>query len=223
MATKKLPIFLVSFPDQHTACSTMMRFQEHYESPRFRGKVFTREDYEDWYATERGKFTYYEDWSGFNLPSRVLNAFKKGAFDPLTEKEKALLKLVGSRAKGDSYVIGCIKGDAQTLAHECVHGLFAIFPKYRKDVLVTIARHPTALLRKKLGRMGYHPDVFDDEINAYLLTGATNIFPLGTCKGPLYRELMETFERHFGYELDQAGYRRLTSKVQRLRYKAPSK
>jgi hypothetical protein len=201
----------------------MMRFQEHYESPKFRGKVFTREEFEDWYAATRGTFTYYADWGGFNFPSRVLGPFKGGAFDPLTEKEQALLELVRKHAKGDSYVIGCIKGDAQTLAHECVHGLFAIFPKYRKDVLAAIARHPTELLRKKLGRMGYHPDVFDDEINAYLMTGATNIFPFGTCKGPLYRELMATFERHFGYRLDDAGTRRLTRKVQRLRYKAPSK
>lgn len=223
MAAEKLPIFLVSFPDQHTACSTMMRFQEHYESPRFRGKIFDREEFEDWYATDRGKFTYYADWSGFNIPSRVLKPFKKGAFDPLTRKEKAFLRLVGSRAKGASYVIGCIRGDAETLAHECVHGLFAIFPKYRKDVVAAIARHPAVLLRKKLGRMGYHPDVFDDEINAYLLTGALRVFPYDACKGPLADELMDVFERHFGYRLDTAGTARLCRKVQRLRFKAPQK
>jgi hypothetical protein len=167
MAHDKLPILLVSFPDQHTACSTMLRFQEHYESPKYRGKVFDREEYEDWYAKTRGKFSYYTDWGGFNFPSRVLQPFLTGAFDPLTRKERALLDLVRDEiGDAECYVIGCVNGAAETLDHEIVHGLFTVFPDYRNAVIAAIERHPTDRLRAKLGKMGYHRDVFDDEINA---------------------------------------------------------
>src|SRR3989344_6116167 len=90
--TKK-NVYLVVAPSQYQLAATFMRFQEHYESPYFRKKIFSVEEYMDWYARKRGNFTYYKDWSGFNIPSWVLAPFYEGKFDPLLEKERVFLKL----------------------------------------------------------------------------------------------------------------------------------
>jgi len=34
-------IFLLHFKSQHQMASTFLRFQEHYESPKFAGDIFT--------------------------------------------------------------------------------------------------------------------------------------------------------------------------------------
>src|SRR4249920_176504 len=85
-------IFLVRFDSQYELASTFLRIQEHYESSRFRGRVFTLEQYMDWYAARFGAFTYFEDWSGFNVPSTAFEPFYRGRFDPLLRKEARLLR-----------------------------------------------------------------------------------------------------------------------------------
>ena len=86
-------IFLVRFDTQYALASTFLRIQEHYESSRFRNRVFTLEEYMDWYAERFGAFTYYQDWSGFNVPSTAFDPFYAGRFDPLMRKEERLLRL----------------------------------------------------------------------------------------------------------------------------------
>ena len=86
-------VFLLRFSTQYELASTLLRVQEHYESKRFRNRVFTLEQYMDWYAKEYGAFTYYEDWSGFNVPSTAFTPFFRGRFDPLLRKEQRLLRL----------------------------------------------------------------------------------------------------------------------------------
>jgi hypothetical protein len=71
-------IYLVRFATQYELSSTFLRFQEHYESPRFHGRVFSLEEYMDWYATRYGNFTYYQDWAGFNVPSTAFRPFLCG-------------------------------------------------------------------------------------------------------------------------------------------------
>lgn len=166
---KKYPIHHVSFPTRHLVTSTFLRFQEHYESPEFAGKVFTLEEFMDWYAATRGAFTYCEDWSGFNLPSSVFAPFRAGKFDPLTRKEAWLLGLFDG-IEEPFYVIGTVEG-GDALGHEIVHGLFSTAPGYADEVRATLATHPLPAMRLALGKMGYAEHVFDDELNAYLLTG----------------------------------------------------
>jgi len=91
-------IFLLRFDTQYELASTFLRIQEHYESSRFRKRVFSLEDYMDWYAAEYGAFTYFEDWSGFNVPSTALAPFYRGEFDPLLKKEARLLALFSAGA-----------------------------------------------------------------------------------------------------------------------------
>lgn len=74
-------ILEVHFDDPHDCAATFLRFQEHYESPEFRGKIFTLEEYQRWYIAHSprgqttGAFTYEEDWTGFNIPSEILDPF----------------------------------------------------------------------------------------------------------------------------------------------------
>lgn len=165
----RYPIHHVSFPTRHLVTSTFLRFQEHYESPRFAGKTFTLEEYMDWYAETNGAFTYCEDWSGFNLPSSIFAAFRAGKFDPLTRKEAWLLKLFDGVAE-PFYVIGTIEG-GDALTHEIVHGLFSTAAGYADEVRAALKAHPLPKMRATLMKMGYATHVLDDELNAYLLTG----------------------------------------------------
>ena len=52
-------IYLLMFENQFELCSTMLRFQEYYESPKFKNKIFTLEEYKKWYSKGNKKFTYY--------------------------------------------------------------------------------------------------------------------------------------------------------------------
>lgn len=60
-------VFHLNYLTQEQLASTFLRFQEHYESPEFRGKIFTLDEYKEWYMTnspnsiKKGIFTYYED------------------------------------------------------------------------------------------------------------------------------------------------------------------
>src|SRR5512138_554281 len=76
-------IFVVRFDTLYELASTFLRFQEHYESPRFRNRIFSLEEFMDWYAEKTGAFTYFTDWSGFNVPSSTFEAFYRGKFNPL--------------------------------------------------------------------------------------------------------------------------------------------
>lgn len=162
-------IFHLNFPTQHLLAATFLRFQEHYESPEFAGKAFSWEEFMDWYAKENGKFSYLDDWSGFNIPSRVLDAFYRGDFNPLTRKEGALLELFKG-LQGRYYIIGTFgdSADEGTLRHEIAHGLFYRDDSYReaaKKILATVDLKPVYAMLTKLG---YAEHVLEDEAHAYL-------------------------------------------------------
>ena len=55
-------IFLVEFDNQYDLAMTFLRYQEFYESPKFKGKRFTIIDFMEWYSKEYdGAFTYTKD------------------------------------------------------------------------------------------------------------------------------------------------------------------
>jgi hypothetical protein len=164
----KRHILHLEFDTQYDLTSTFLRFQEHYESPRFRGKIFTLEQFMDWYAKQKGKFSYYEDWHGFNLPSSAFVPFRKGLFNPLLEKEQRLLALLG-KEKGQFYVIATFKDDdPDTLDHELCHALFFLDDGYRKSVQKILKGKDVSAVHGYLKMKGYHRAVWTDEVNAYL-------------------------------------------------------
>ena len=188
--TEILPgVFHLHFPTEHLLASTFVRFQEHYESPnpRFRGKAFTLEQFMDWYAANQSKdghFSYFQDWGGFNVPSRVLTPFYEGKFDPLTEKEKALLDLFRGRPH-PFYVIGTFgeELDQDTLAHEAGHGLYATSADYRRRAQEILAGADLTDVYAKLRSIGYDDSVLLDEAHAYL-KGKSDLEWLGVALTP---------------------------------------
>lgn len=171
-------IHLVTFPSTQEAAKTFIRFQEHYESPKFRNKLFTLKEYQTWYKKQnnRASFTYYNDWSGFNIPSYALLPFYSGAFGALSSREKKLLDLFQDKS-GLFYVIGTAKNDEKTLDHEIMHGLYYTNYQYRSDVDRIIFKYSAKFsympIYNLFEKMGYHHSVFIDELHAYLVTCQT--------------------------------------------------
>jgi hypothetical protein len=186
-------IFLLRFATQYALASTFLRFQEHYESKRFRDRVFTLEEYMDWYAATFGAFTYYQDWSGFNVPSSALAPFKAGRFDPLLRKEQALLRMFRNEAD-PFYVIG-IASD-EDLEHEIAHALWYTRVDYRNAVLAAMRPHDTSALQKRLASIGYHRRVLTDEVHAYLVAPGDPLDAGLQRLAPLRRELRAIFREH---------------------------
>ncbi len=163
-------IYLLEFENQHDIASTFLRFEERYESPRFRGKIFTLKEFKRWYSRDKKRFTYYNDWNAFNIPSYVLEPFFEGKFNPLSNKEKQFLSLFDKNEK-DYYIIGVYKNtDKSHLNHEIAHGLFYTIPEYRKKVLQLLKKYDLKEITKELkSKDGYHDEVIDDELHAWIL------------------------------------------------------
>jgi hypothetical protein len=177
-------IILLVYGKQKDLASTFLRFQEHYESPEFRGKCFSLAEFQNWYIQNSpggratGRFTYYTDWAGFNIPSVVLVPFYDGLFDPLSEQEQEFL-LRFKNEKQPFYVIGAHQqaGDLhETLLHEVAHGLFYTDTGYRNAVLEILRTYDTEPIREELRlKAGYHEDVLDDEVNAFMVSGGIHL------------------------------------------------
>ncbi len=173
-----------------------MRFQEFFESPEFAGKKFSREEFTSWYANsvKQDYHSYYNDWAGFNLPSRAISGFIAAKFDDLEPIEKYLLDTiinsVGSSEK--FYVIGTNQTevdltqvgkainqkpedhdeDLSTVEHELAHALYYLNDHYKNEVdkiLTTLAISDATAISQNLIREGYTDDVILDETHAYLL------------------------------------------------------
>jgi len=184
-------IYVLRFRTQYELASTFLRVQEHYESSRFRNRRFTLEAYMDWYASTFGAFTYFQDWSGFNVPSTALDAFYAGEFDPLLVKEQRLLRMF-EKTPRPFYLIG-ISSDAE-LRHEKAHALFFTRPEYRREVLDAMAGHDLRSLRRRLESMGYHRAVVTDEAHAYLIDPEGGDVPEALT--PLRRTLRRIYAKH---------------------------
>jgi len=173
-------IFLLEFESQVDLTSTFLRFQEHYESPEFRGKIFSLNEYKDWYTKLKGDFTYYTDWSGFNIPSYVLAPFYEGKFNPLSESEKQILELFRDVSQ-TFYIIGVYgmpdeKQMKHLLEHEIAHGLFYTEPTYKKKVLKILEKYNLEGLKDWLRSLGgYHEEVLLDEVHAFGLSGSKKL------------------------------------------------
>ncbi|MCA6119736.1 ABC transporter ATP-binding protein [Bradyrhizobium sp. WSM 1738] len=189
-------IYLLRFKTQYELTSTFLRVQEHYESPQFHGRIFTLEQYMDWYVAENGAFTYFQDWSGFNVPSTALRPFYEGKFDPLTSKEKWLLGLFRN-LRGRFYIIGIYEGGKKgTLTHEFAHALFFIDDAYREAVREAMRDYDTSALEKQLAKTGYARHVIPDEVQAYIVAPSGKLGAVSRPLIPLRRKLRMLFRQH---------------------------
>ncbi|NQZ84606.1 MAG: hypothetical protein HRU03_02710 [Nanoarchaeales archaeon] len=165
-------IILLVFKNQLEITSTFLRFQEHYESPKFRNKIFTLDEYKLWYTSIKGKFSYYTDWNGFNIPSHILTPFYNKQFKDLTSAENQILELLKNK-KEEFYIIGIHKNSRnlkQVLKHETAHGLFYTNKEYKDKIQDKLKQYKLDKLKKSLlNSGGYHSEVIEDETHAYSL------------------------------------------------------
>lgn len=171
-------IILLEFPDQEIMCKTMLRFQEYYESSEFRGKVFTLKEFKEWYMEFTGrktksgkpKFTYYEDWNGFNFPGYIVEAFRDGLFKRITKREQGIIDIY-EQTSNRCYFIAICEGDHRIYDHEVAHALYYTNDNYKQIVETIMEKWPVDKdFYNFLESKGYHRSVLDDEVHAYLAT-----------------------------------------------------
>jgi hypothetical protein len=159
----------ISADSQQELGETFIRFQEYYESPnkKFRNQTFTLGAVKQWYSIQYGADLYSDLWVGFNFPSYVLDPFKKGLFDPLTDLEKQLIDLLKYR-NDKFYIIGA--QNKSVLRHELAHTLYDSSEKYRTLINNYIKKHNKKFNKvfTYLFKKGYCKTVIKDEIQAYI-------------------------------------------------------
>jgi hypothetical protein len=137
---------------------------------------------------KKDTFTYPIDWSGYNIPSSVL---EKGVdiFYKETEYDEIMNDIffycgIDSQNKNngkrtDWYLIGASSKDLKTMDHEIAHGLYFTNKSYQIRMKTLLHLIPTKVRNKinnKLIKMGYVDDkkILDDEAQAFLSTGLYN-------------------------------------------------
>lgn len=197
-------VYQVSAKTSQELAKLFVRFQEHYESPEFKGKIFTLAEFEEWYKVSRNavNFTYYEDWSGFNVPDSVVE-FVARNFTDLTEDEQWLIAQIRKAQPegGRYYVIGAAKGSPDTLKHEIAHAMFYLDQGYRWGVGKLLRKNEEILedLGEHLRYMGYDDSVVEDEKHAYILTERDYLTEQKLWFDQfdmIHRQISTLFERH---------------------------
>lgn len=153
---------------------SFLRFEEFYESPKFKGKTFTIEHYKDWYKKKykTDRFDYCSTWAGFNVSWDCFTPFFDGKFKHFSRYEQFLLDYFSSK-KIPFSLIGSLKNDKETLQHELSHSFWAMSKAYQKEcrkILRTIPPDYLRVLKNSIKNMGYHKSVLTDEAVAYIIS-----------------------------------------------------
>lgn len=200
-------VYLVTFNLAYDVAMTFLRYQEYYESPKWRGQLFTISDYMAWYSkgSGEGSFTYPTDYNGFNLPSKVVKRVQghlwTEKYDAITPYDRLMGEIyetiLNKRDGYGFYLIGVSKetGDTSTIKHEIAHGMYTTDKEYkfRVDRLIReLSPRIKKRIFKALGGRQYHKAVFKDELNAYM---ATWIRPEMRCRG--IKRAREPFQQLF--------------------------
>jgi hypothetical protein len=209
-------VYHLRFGKQYDAAMHFIRYQEYYESPKFRKKIFSIAEYMRWYSETYGKgaFTYPKDWTGFNVPSWALKEVRYSANVMLAMDERredvfmnCIIDAICEK-EGDNpfYFIGTsLEGEKEEgknlLDHEIAHALYYVSPEYRAPMnqLLTAwgdgekfeTKEYTKGL-KVLGEMGYHQQTALDEMQAYCATGLCE-----ELEGVIAKSTMRPFRKIF--------------------------
>jgi len=187
-------VYGVKVDDAYDRAMLFCRYQEFYESPfkQIRGKYFTLEEYMRLYTKENKKnfFTYPYDWSGYNIPSNVLEKavnlfYKENPYDEIMNSieiycsNSAMDTNDGKRTKW--YLIGYGPENDSILAHEIAHAFYYTNKKYKVEMdnaVAKIQKNDYNSIKKELIKMGYVDDkkIIDDEIQDFVSTGLYGAF-----------------------------------------------
>jgi hypothetical protein len=170
-------VHLAMFDTQIEMNKTMIRFQEYYESPEFRGKIFTLKEYRDWYiknGRNPGKFTYYTDWNGCNLPVSFIYDFITD--NNLSKREKCFISTMFDKSISVMDYVICThrqfkESNDIVILHELAHALFRN-KRYAKKVDCMMRGSADVIETwDYVKSLKYHKDVFLDELQAYMISG----------------------------------------------------
>jgi len=174
-------LFVVTSNTQEKLAKTFIRLNGYLDSEKFKDKIFTLDEFKKWYIKEKGEFTYYKDYKGFNIPDNVVDVFLSGKFDPLSEEEKWLLDNLKSNISDKPYyIIGYVdvEGEEETRHHELAHALYYLSPSYKEEVNEVIDKFWKEINSKSLNKiekflenLQYNKLIWNDEMNAYLIEG----------------------------------------------------
>lgn len=180
----KSRIWHLHFENHYDLTMHFFRYQEYYESPKFKQSDIKFIDLMDWYSKNMGNgvFTYSKDWAGFNLPGEYIFKIHEDGIKDLNRYDNMMLAMAEFvRAKEDNetnfYFIGTAATDtnlAETFNHELAHGLYFADDEYKEiayDMVMDMPSRTRSFLFKKLKQCGYSEDVLVDESQAYLSTG----------------------------------------------------
>lgn len=167
----------LEFDSGFAMCAAMMRFQAFYEDPTFRGKIFSRPEFEDWYRALDPKWLYHEKWAGFNITDQVFAPFLNSSFDPLTDTEAKVVNLFRETSGAHSVIATSRFGCPLVLKHEICHALYYTDVTYRASVDQVLADYDSelGLVKEEVARMGYSPVVLMDEVHANLIVDERHI------------------------------------------------
>jgi len=178
-------VFLVTIDNSYDLTMTFCRVQEFYESPfkKIRGKIFNMAEFQRLYAIENGEdfFSYPIDWSGFNIPSNVIEKFfnmfrvdfDKRDYNFYDKTFENIHSEITKNLKPNDryYVIASKPNEKDTINHELSHAFYYLYPNYKKQADVIIKKIPKRIFNKMknaLLDLGYNLKVIEDEIQAYV-------------------------------------------------------
>ncbi|MEK6894973.1 MAG: hypothetical protein AABX48_00465 [Nanoarchaeota archaeon] len=201
-------IYHITFAKQHELFLSFIRIQEYYESPKFKGKIFTLDHFRKWYlksSNDKNTKEYYTDWEAFNIPSSALKPFFKGKFNPLSKEENKLIEKLKTIKEKKFYIIGTFtKRNKKDLKHEVTHALYYTNLNYKKQankIVKQIDKKESAKINKLLIKIeGYSSNVLADETQAYILadlnTLKRNNIKVSKLK-VVHKELTRSFKRYY--------------------------
>lgn len=170
-------IYHIEFGKQYDCCMTFLRYQEFYESPsnRVNGKPFTIVEFMKWYYEDNGKFSYVDDWGGFNIAISIIREVQRAGIPDPNMYDSLMAGIVDMLSDEEGYLIGTYVG-SDTIDHEMVHATYYTNNEYKEAVNKIISSMDVKLykkLEKKLLDCGYCSlaGIVFDEINAYAVTG----------------------------------------------------
>ena len=160
-----------------------MRCQEFYESafPEIVRTQFKTSKFIDMYKLHYGRqeFTYGDDWSGFNIPSHILEEciFNIDPSD-INTYDKIMLSIVNKikdlEGSNRYYLLGVDQLDNDLLEHEFAHAMYYTLPEYKKSTDYLTSKCDISIkdmMYKCISDYGYADHVLSDEMQAYMGTG----------------------------------------------------
>ena len=176
-------IWAIKSPDDHTRALMFMRPQEFYESSfeEIISKQFKVSNFVDIYKQHYGKkeFTYGSDWSGFNIPSTILeDCMFNIPEDEINNWDKLMLSIINiiKEKEGDHnyYLLGVDELSNRLLEHEFAHAMYFTLPEYKDEMSKMndeCDSNVKDMMYKCITEYGYADHVLPDELQAYMSTG----------------------------------------------------